>query len=274
MRRASDQPSIAARERFRRAIRGAVLLGLAWLGASALGLDEVIGATGLNLVVPAGLVGAGLGFLVGERLLRGIATGVFATIAVVALCPPIGRLEHALVRSDPIPAEPVDAIVVLAGAVTGDGTLNPAAADRMLEALHLLRQGRSARLVVSRVRATVGRDTVDSDADQRFLLSVAGLTPELEVLDSVGSTRLEAVRAAALARSRGWKRIIVVTSPSHTRRACAAYEKVGFEVACHPSVDRSAALRSQPKARDRVAGFGRWLYEELAWAEYRLRGWV
>lgn len=234
----------------------------------------MIGAAGLDLVVPAGLVGAGLGLLGWERLVRGLAAGIFATIVVVALCPPIGRLEHSLVRGDPLPAEPADAIVVLAGAVTGDGTLNPAATDRMLEALRLLREGRSTRLIVSRVRTTVGRDTIDSDADQRFLLSVAGLAPELHILDSVGSTRLEAVRAAALAGRPGWKRIIVVTSPSHTRRACAAFEKVGFEVACRASADRSAALTTQPKARDRIAGFSRWLYEELAWTEYRLRGWV
>ncbi len=233
-----------------------------------------MGIVGLNAIAGVGLLGAVLGYLGLTRWIRGLAAVVFATILLVSACPPLGRLEHGLVRSDPLPAQPVDAIVALAGSVTGDGTLGPAATDRVLEAIHLLRDSVSTRLVLSRVRAVVGRDTVTSDTDQRFLLSVAGMSPELHILDPVGSTRLEAVRAAALGRELGWTRVVVVTSPSHSSRACAAFEKVGFEVICHPSADRSAALASQPHAHDRVVAFGLWLYERLAWVEYRLRGWI
>jgi uncharacterized SAM-binding protein YcdF (DUF218 family) len=274
VRRASNQPPISGRERLSQAVWGAVLLGLAWLGASVLGLDDVMGIVGLNAIAGVGLLGALLGYLGLTRWLRGLAGTVFATILLVGACPPLGRLEHGLVRRDPLPAQPVNAIVALAGSVSGDGTLGPAATDRLLEAMHLLRDSVSTRLVLSRVRAVVGHDTVYSDADQRFLLLVAGLAPELHILDPVGSTRLEAVRAAALGRELGWTRLVVVTSPSHSSRACAAFEKVGFEVICRPSADRQAALETQPHAHDRIAAFGLWLYERLAWAEYRLRGWV
>ena len=249
-------------------------LGLTWLGLVTLGFDEALGVVGPNAVAAVAVVGAVVGYLGLGRLVRWSAAGVFAVILLVAACPPIGRLEHGLVRTDALPTEPVDAIVTLAGSVTGDGDLGAAATDRMLEAMRLLREGVSTRLVVSRVRTTVGHDTVTSDADQRFLLSIAALTPELHVLDPVGSTRLEAVRAAELAERHGWHRVVVVTSPSHTGRACAAFEKVGLQVTCRSSPDRTAALRSQPRPRDRLAAFRLWLYERLAWAEYRLRGWV
>ena len=94
------------------------------------------------------------------------------------------------------------------------------------------------------------------------------------VVAPVHSTRDEALRTAALARRAGWRTVAVVTSPLHTRRACATFERVGLAVVCVPSEERSFALRHLRSPGDRLEAFGYWLYETLGWLEYRRRGWV
>ena len=54
----------------------------------------------------------------------------------------------------------------------------------------------------------------------------------------------------------------------------AAFEAVGFEVACRPSPERDFALERMASGTDRAQAFGQWLYEFLGWWEYRVRDWV
>ncbi len=183
-------------------------------------------------------------------------------------------LARGLVRTDPLPQTPADAIVVLSASLTNDGVLSPIAAARLLEGARLFRAGAALRLVVSRVSAGSAEHPVDSDPDQRAILRAAGVTPELHLLSPVGNTRIEAVRMAELAEPRGWHPIVVVTSAVHTRRACAAFEAVGFEVVCRPSPERDFALERMTAGTDRARAFSQWLYEYLGWWEYRARGWV
>jgi uncharacterized SAM-binding protein YcdF (DUF218 family) len=92
-------------------------------------------------------------------------------------------------------------------------------------------------------------------------------TPELE-------------RPVLIAGFTGWNdaadaaSVAVVTSPLHTHRACAAFEKVGFIVSCVPSESRSVALRNPRLATDRLRAFQLWLYELAGLTLYRARGWI
>ncbi len=113
-----------------------------------------------------------------------------------------------------------------------------------------------------------------SDGDTRDLVALLGPAVELHVVDSVGSTRLEAERNKLLFDREGWKTAVVVTSPIHTRRACATFEAVGIGVTCRASPDRTTAWRTQVSPLDRSRAFGQWLYETLGWWKYRLLGWV
>ncbi|MFN2565563.1 MAG: YdcF family protein, partial [Gemmatimonadaceae bacterium] len=93
-------------------------------------------------------------------------------------------------------------------------------------------------------------------------------------VDSVFSTRDEAVRMRELARSLDISSVAVVTSPTHTYRACATFEKVGFAVTCVPSESRDVALGSLGDVTDRVRAFQLWLYEMAGLAKYRVRRWI
>ena len=85
----------------------------------------------------------------------------------------------------------------------------------------------------------------------------------------------EATGVATLLGSRHLRRIAVVTSPMHTRRACAVFEAVGFVVSCTAARMRDAS--GLPDARtpvNRLALFGQWIYEVAAMADYAARGWL
>ena len=78
----------------------------------------------------------------------------------------------------------------------------------------------------------------------------------------------------AIAQPRGWSTIALVTSPMHTRRACATFEAVGFKVVCVPADARESGLYEGSGAGDRLRVFGWWLYETFASSTYRRRGWI
>ena len=253
---------------------GALAAAGAWLALVEVGLGDTLQVEPDEAMPVLAVLGAVFGWF--GRLRWPLAAGgvAFTALLLVQWTPWPGNLARGLVRTDPLPQTPADAIVVLSASLTNDGVLSPIAAARLLEGARLFRAGAALRLVVSRVSAGSAEHPVDSDPDQRAILRAAGVTPELHVLSPVGNTRIEAVRMAELAEPRGWHRIVVVTSAVHTRRACAAFEAVGFEVVCRPSPERDFALERMTAGTDRARAFGQWLYEYLGWWEYRARGWV
>jgi uncharacterized SAM-binding protein YcdF (DUF218 family) len=269
------RPKAGFGERVAAGLTPGLVAGAAVLAAATLGLDDVAGISGLGVVPLA----AGLGLLAGAagfgRTVRVLAGALFVLLAAVILIPGLGGLARGYVRRDPAPAGPADAIVVLSASVTGDGDLSPAGADRLIAGLALYRAGVAPTVVLSRVvNPGWRRRRHFSDEDQHRLMSMMNVAPNVVILAPVGTTRAEALRAREWADRSGWKRIVLVTSPVHTRRACATFEGVGFEVTCVPSRDRTTAVSDQQTAGDRVRAFGQWVYEAIGWRVYRARGWI
>jgi uncharacterized SAM-binding protein YcdF (DUF218 family) len=258
-----------------RASMGAVLGALLWLELVAFGVPNILaGSLGYNPIPIAALIGALLGPTRLRRWLLAAAAGLAVVLAVVAYTPVMRRPVLALVRSDPVGGRPVQAVVVLSGGVTTDGDLKPPAVDRALTGLALIRRGIASTLIVSRERWGPPGRGVTSDADQQRLVALLEPPVRLLIVDSVFSTRDEAVQMRALARTLDISSVAVVTSPLHTYRACATFEKVGFTVTCVPSESRDVALRTLRLTTDRVRALQLWLYERAALAMYRLRRWI
>jgi len=125
-------------------------------------------------------------------------------------------------------------------------------------------------MLVSMERANRESDS----ADLQSVISLAGKESRTILVDSVTTTRTEALRMKAIARANGWQTLAVVTSPLHTRRACATFEAVGFRVVCVPSTVRGSGLIPGSIAEDRLRDFRSWLYETFATDSYRRRGWI
>jgi len=116
-----------------------------------------------------------------------------------------------------------------------------------------------------------------SDADLRQLVALAGVTDRwIPVTDDVRNTHDEALVVDRRLRQVGAHTIALVTSPMHTRRACATFESVGLRVYCAPAVERGeeSETRTPLGEKDRLAAFKYYLYERLGWIEYRRRGWI
>ncbi|MHB1329890.1 MAG: YdcF family protein [Gemmatimonadales bacterium] len=261
------------RQRLGQAGLGAVAAAGLLYPLRALGVDSLIGMSfpaWHEALFIGGMIVGGLGLL---RWLAGAAGAALVLLFLVELLAAPANWARRYIREDPLPAGPVDGIVVLSAAINTDGLINPPGLDRLREGIHLHRQGVSNRLILSSV-SWDERPDVRSDADQRAIVAESGTTPELHIVPNVGSTRAEALRIAELAKPRGWTTIVVVTSPTHTRRACASFEAVGFRVVCRPSPDRTIAWGHLGAPDDRAAAFGLWLYESLGWWKYRASGWI
>src|SRR5262249_47973481 len=198
----------------------------------------------------------------------------FLTLVYVAVAytPIMSRLAPRWVRSDPIPAA-ADAIVVLSAAVLSDSALNVNGTERLLAGLELFQRGVAAPLFTPPVETDSPGGRRSSTPDQARLIALAGATAGWTVLDSVADTRDEALQTAAKL-GKGARRIVLVTSPMHTRRACATFEMVGFTVACYPARGRYASTWRPLVARDRIAAFADYIYEGLGMVKYRWKGWV
>jgi uncharacterized SAM-binding protein YcdF (DUF218 family) len=233
--------------------------------------------TGVGILAGA-VAGIVAGRLIRPKLLIGLEIALLAIYLLIALTPIMTPVTDHWVRNDALPADTLDAIVALSAGVKSDSALNTTAADRLISALELMREGRARRLVTTRQIEDYGwgwrSRTINSDVDQRRLISLASLAGVWIVVDSVHTTRDEALRSAARLLPEGARSIIVVTSPMHTRRACAAFEAVGFRVVCRASRERDFATNPPVGNRDRLAALRAFGYEQLGMIKYRVRGWL
>lgn len=265
--RASD-----ADGRITRAATGAVVATALLLMAVELGIPQIAGIGRYNLIFAFAAAGAVLGLTRLRRVMVWLTAFLILLFAVVGWTDVVRAPALKLVRADPVPPS-ADAIVVLSSGVTADGMLNQQSLDRLLKGVELSKAGVAPRLVVTRERRRSGGGYITSMEDQGRIIA---LVPGTEVIATglVASTREEALRVSEHAKRGAWKRIVLITSPFHSRRACATFEKVGLVVSCVPSDSRDIAVRSIRNPRDRVGAFSMWIYELAGTARYWQAGWI
>ncbi|MGH7620584.1 MAG: YdcF family protein, partial [Gemmatimonadaceae bacterium] len=195
-----------------------------------------------------------------------------AAFMVVAYTPMMTRIAPEWVRADPIPSA-ADAIVVLSGRVESDTALGTDGTERLLSGLELFRRGVAPRIFTTHVEVDFSDGARSSTPDQTRLVQLAGATPAWTVLEGVFTTRDEALQAAVKLPDSA-RTLVVVTSPMHTRRACATFETVGFKVACYPALTREHSTWHPLSPNDRIAAFADYLYERLGLIKYKWKHWV
>ena len=79
---------------------------------------------------------------------------------------------------------------------------------------------------------------------------------------------------ARLFRERGWRKLLLVTSPTHSRRAAATFEREGVSVVSSPSMETRFDLENLTRTDDRLFAFGAVLHERVGLGVYRWRGWI
>jgi uncharacterized SAM-binding protein YcdF (DUF218 family) len=221
------------------------------------------------------VIGALAGVARLTRWLLGVLQVTTLTVLIVTLSPLSEKIAEDWVREDVVADSGVGAVVVLSGGLNPDTTISAEAADHLISGLELLRAGKSSLLVTTTTENVFPTGFVDSRIDQARLLAFIGPRAAWIRTPAGRSTRDEAVESAKLLMPRGIRSVAVVASPMHTRRACATFEALGFDVACVPARLRSLDGRPlRPEPADRLAAFGDWIYEISAMIEYRVRGWI
>ena len=251
---------------------GAACALLAWLVLGALtGLGKFPSLLFPGAVLIA-VIGAGIGLTRAAVFLWVASALSIVAFCVIAMTPFVTAFLpiRTLVRRDPLPKDALDAVIVLSGGTTADSLLMPESLDRLLTGLALMRDSVAPILVVT--DPTNGRDGATAAPDQARLRALVTRPFPMLMVDSVHTTHDEAVNAWRLLRPRNATRVAVVTSPLHTRRACATFERVGFTVTCVPAVSRVYSVDRAQSALDRLALFRAWIYERAAWVEYGARG--
>jgi uncharacterized SAM-binding protein YcdF (DUF218 family) len=222
-----------------------------------------------SFLVPAAAAAGALLWLTPLRRLVGLGVVLLSLLwFAVTFTPLTAFMVDDLVRRDEVQA--ADAVFVFASRIQLDGEPSSDAMSRLFRGLELVADGRAPRLVVSELPppyppcAPLVRDWV-----RRF-------APAVEVLSfgPIRNTHDEAVHLAALFRERGWKRVLAVTSPTHTRRASACLEKEGLDVVSVPAIETDFDLERLDYPGDRREAFGVVVHERLGLIVYRRRGWI
>lgn len=153
---------------------------------------------------------------------------VFAGTGVVAVGLTAGFLAFAnsVLETTPEPSEPADGIVVLTGGQA-----------RVKEAVRLLQRGKAQRLLISGMH----RSTKRKDLERAVRLKDSRLFDccidfGYEALDTLGN----AAETRAWAKSRGYRKLIVVTSSYHMPRGLAELRQAmpGVTFVAYPIVPR------------------------------------
>lgn len=255
-----------------------------------------------QLVYPLGasLVLLSLGLLGRRRRWGPLLSASGLAVLWLASMPLVSRqlvrsLEDRATALTPLPLPNADAVLVLGGGLVPP--LPPRrrvevsdAADRLLTGVDLIRQGKAPWLVVSGGRVSFsGDDPLPPEASYAATLATElGVPPDRIVRsETPRNTAEEAVAIGAIARERGWRSLLLVTSASHLPRATATFRRRTdlqiVPVACdyqlparglsgRPTVE--SVLMDLLPSSEALTSTTRSVKELLGLGIYRLRGWL
>jgi uncharacterized SAM-binding protein YcdF (DUF218 family) len=242
------------------------LLGFLAVELNVAGLVSFGGDTAFLVIA-----GAVAGLLLWPTRLRGLLSAGTTAAALawllVAFGPVSAWLAEGLPRRDP--PRKGDAVFVLGSRLQKDGEPTTEALSRLLCGIGLVAGGQAPRLILSeqpgmRLYANVAREWL-----RRLKVDA-----ELLTVGPVANTRDEAKLLGEMFRLRGWRTLVVVTSPTHSRRACLALEREGLDVVSSPSIETSFDLETLDRPGERLMAFGALTHERLGLLWYRWKGWV
>jgi uncharacterized SAM-binding protein YcdF (DUF218 family) len=151
--------------------------------------------------------------------------------ALIVFTPLMDWSVHALDVT--VPPEKADVIVILgAGMYCKSGQLDGTSLARLTRGLALWKAGYAPEITVTDADPSIagphcppqGKVTTD------FIAALYGdAGPRTTVLPRMRTTRTEAHQVARIQASHGWKRVMVVTSPTHSRRARTIFRDAGVD---------------------------------------------
>lgn len=167
-----------------------------------------------------------------------------------------------------------DVIVILGGGMhCGSTDLEASSLARTTKGLELWKAGYAPTITIS---DTTGLWDNCVSLEQPTRQEISSLepkdAPEIVVLPGVKNTRMEAEAVLREAKKRGWKTILIVTGPSHSRRARATFTQLKLQAfvvsSTEPRYDTDLHL-----PHDRLIALPALAREIAGFVKYMLLGW-
>ncbi len=207
-----------------------------------------------------------------RRILSGLTLLVGFLLALCVFTPVLQPVQRFLDVTQ-LPSR-ADVIVILGGGLhCGSTDLEASSLARTTKGLALWKAGYAPTITIS---DTTGLWDNCVSLEQPTRQEISSLepknAPEIVVLSGVQSTRMEAETVAKQAKRRGWKNILIVTAPAHSRRARATFTQLKLQAfvvsSGEPRYDSDLhlphdRLQAMPVVTRELAGF----------VKYTLLGW-
>jgi uncharacterized SAM-binding protein YcdF (DUF218 family) len=233
-----------------------------------------------------------IGFLVllKQRKWRGaLFLFIMATLIYLGATRPVpayllGALERRYAHELPADLPACDAVIVLGGSHRSSkydplGVDLTDASDRLTAALELMRLQKAKTLVLGGAGHEAGGKIVtDADLVKTWFDNWHLTATPILSLGINADTHDEALHAQALIKEQKWKKIILVTSAFHMKRAEAVFKKLGIDTVPVPCDFRILGGEDQPfKLFPEVSHLEEttlYLHEAVAGFVYRWRDWL
>lgn len=182
-------------------------------------------------------------------------------------------LERDYVAVPVAEAGPADAVVVLGGILgpsTPPGVVGnwSEAVERFEGGIALMQAGRASHLVFTGARREwLGQPTTEGAELARFAVQRGVPAEKILVTRLIDNTAGEAAAVAEMMKARGWKRVIVVTSAWHMRRAAMLFRQAGVDFQPFP-VDFHSDSTHSARLLDFVPNGISWMGTEFALREH------
>lgn len=206
---------------------------------------------------------------------RTAAVVLLLGLLVCGVLPVATWLARPLAVADPL--RPADAVVVLGGGVIDAQTPERETLVRLVHGIRLWARGLAPLLVVS--GANLGDPAVPEADVMARVAADLGVPPASLVIEREGErTWTQGQAVARIARERGLRSVLLVTSPVHMYRAQRVFQRAGLETIAAPTVIHSGSITRVTldplEVLERIGTLSPVLYEYAALALYRWRGWI
>lgn len=204
----------------------------------------------------------------GYRALKALSTAFGLLTLIVLFTPCANVLSHLLVAAESL--DPSDVIVVLGGGTTPDGSLSETSLRRVWYGVRLFKRGYAPLLLFS-----TGVTEPGSVTEAKRMAETAldmGVPPSVILLEERSTRTAEnAIEVVRILRAKQYDSVLLVTHPTHMRRASAAFRRAGVVVRPAPT-DGNEVDAGSPAGRGML--FFKVIYEYAAWTLYWWKGWV
>jgi uncharacterized SAM-binding protein YcdF (DUF218 family) len=195
---------------------------------------------------------------------------ILAAIYILLTATPVAYYYGAplLTESD---AHPSDVIVLLSSGQLDADWLTPDAAQRLLGALRLYREGYAPAIISSGSQHGAGLHQAELQA---AWLARAGVPPGALIIESTSIRTYESgLEVRRIMQQRGWKSAVVVTSQMDVPRVRLVFRKLGVATSYLP-VPEFKRPRGIDYFRSATALSYHATYEYAGLVYYKLKGWI